>query len=90
MLRKFSGAAVILALLTGTAAAQLPMPGLSFGHDEKKKLTPEEQEAQDARDKAYKAQLNKIPEKKTNDPWGNIRQSGQPQAAQTPSKTKPQ
>jgi hypothetical protein len=38
MLRKFLGAAVILAFLTGTAAAQLPMPGLSFGHDEKKKL----------------------------------------------------
>jgi hypothetical protein len=88
MLRKFLGAAVILAFLTGTAAAQLPMPGLSFGHDEKKKLTPEEQAAQDARDKAYKAQLNKIPEKKA-DPWGNIRE-GQPQTAQTPSKTKPQ
>jgi hypothetical protein len=52
MLRKLFGAAVIVALLTGAAAAQLPMPGLSFGHDEKKKLTPEEQAAQDARDKA--------------------------------------
>ena len=90
MLRKFLGSAVILALLTGAAAAQLPVPGLSFGHDEKRKLTPEEQEAQDARDKAYKSELNKIPEKKANDPWGNIRDAGQPQAAQAPSKTKPQ
>jgi hypothetical protein len=90
MLRKFFGAAVIIASLTGVAAAQLPMPGLSFGHDEKRKLTPEEQAAQDARDKAYKAELNKIPDKKGNDPWGNIRSTGQPQAAQAPSKTKPQ
>jgi hypothetical protein len=90
MLCKVFGAAVIMALLTGAAAAQLPMPGISLGHDEKRKLTPEEQAAQDAQDRAYKAQLNKIPEKKTNDPWGNIRDAGQPQAAQTPSKTKPQ
>jgi hypothetical protein len=89
MLRKLFGAVVILASLTGIAAAQLPMPSLSLGgHDDKKKLTPEEQAAQDARDKAYKAQLNKIPDKKGNDPWGNIRDTGQ--AAQAPSKTKPQ
>jgi hypothetical protein len=90
MLRKFLGAAVILGLLTGAAAAQMPMPGISFGKDEKKKLTPDEQAAQDARDRAYKSELNKIPEKKANDPWGNIRDTGQPQAARTPSKTKPQ
>jgi hypothetical protein len=90
MLRKLFGATAIIALLTTAAAAQLPMPGISFGHDEKRKLTPEEQAAQDARDKAYKAELNKIPEKKTNDPWGNIRETGQSQAAQTPPKTKPQ
>jgi hypothetical protein len=89
MLRKFFGAAVILAVLTGGAAAQLPMPGISLGQKDKPKLTPEEQAAQDARDKAYKAELNKIPEKKSNDPWGNIRGSGQPQASQS-SKTKPQ
>ena len=89
MLRKVFGAAIILAVLTGAAAAQLPMPGISFGHDEKRKLTPEEQAAQDARDKAYKSELNKIPEKKGNDPWGNIRDSGQPQASQS-AKNKPQ
>jgi hypothetical protein len=89
MLRKFLGAAVILALLTGAAAAQLPMPGISFGQKDKPKLSPEEQAAQDARDRAYKAELNKIPEKKGNDPWGNIRDSGQPQASRS-TKTKPQ
>jgi hypothetical protein len=90
MLRKFLGAFVIVAVLTGAAAAQLPMPGISLGRDDRKKLSPEEQAAQDARDRAYKAELNKIPEKKSNDPWGNIRETSQPQAGQTPSKTKPQ
>ena len=89
MLRKVVGAAIILAVLTGAAAAQMPMPGISLGKDEKQKLTPDEQAAQDARDRAYKAELNKIPEKKTADPWGNIRPAGQPQASQ-PSKNKPQ
>src|SRR5579871_5723174 len=89
MLRKIIGAAIVLAVLTGSAAAQLPMPSLSLGKDEKKKLTPEEQAAQDARDRAYKAELNKIPEKKSNDPWGNIRDTGQPQASKS-VKSKPQ
>jgi hypothetical protein len=89
MLRKVVGAAIILAVLTGAAAAQLPMPGLSLGKQEKRKLTPEEQAAQDARDKAYRAELNKIPDKKGVDPWGNIRDASQPQASQS-SKSKPQ
>jgi hypothetical protein len=89
MLGKVVGAAIILAVLTGAAAAQLPMPSISLGKDEKRKLTPDEQAAQDARDRAYKAELNKIPEKKGTDPWGNIRSSGQPQASQN-SKSKPQ
>ena len=73
MLRKVVGAAIILAVLTGAAAAQMPMPGISLGKDEKRKLTPDEQAAQDARDRAYKAELNKIPEKKTADPWAGVR-----------------
>ena len=89
MLRKIVGAAIISAILTGAAVAQLPMPSLSLGKEEKRKLTPEEQAAQDARDKAYKAELNKIPDKKANDPWGNIRDSGQPQASKS-AKNKPQ
>jgi hypothetical protein len=59
--------------LTATAAAQLPMPGISLGHDDKPKLTPEELEKQKARDNAYSAAIKKIPEKKQVDPWGNIR-----------------
>ncbi len=89
MLRKIVGAAIAVAVLTGSAAAQMPMPSISLGKDEKRKLTPEEQAAQDARDKAYKAELNKIPEKKANDPWGNLRDTGQAQASPS-SKKKPQ
>jgi hypothetical protein len=91
MLRKFIGAGLIISLLTGAALAQLPMPGVSLGHDEKHKLTPEEQAKQDATDRAYKSTLQKIPEKKTLDPWGNIRDTGQtPQTSQTTSKNKQQ
>jgi hypothetical protein len=89
MLRKVVGTAIVLAVLTGAAAAQMPMPSISLGKEEKRKLTPDEQAAQDARDRAYKSELNKIPEKKGTDPWGNIRGAGQPQASQNP-KSKPQ
>jgi hypothetical protein len=85
MLRKLIGAGAIIIVLTGAAAAQLPMPGLSLGGDHTRKLTPEEQARQDATDKAYRATMQKIPEKKTAaDPWGNIRET-----SPAPSKTKP-
>jgi hypothetical protein len=78
MLRKLIGAGVIVVLLTGVAAAQLPMPGISLGGDNKRKLTPEELEAQKQRDKDYKAAMDKIPEKKVvKDPWGDIRPAPQ-------------
>jgi hypothetical protein len=81
MLRKLIGAGVIVLLLTGAAAAQLPMPGISLGGDNKRKLTPEELEAQKQRDKDYKAAMDKIPDKKiANDPWGDIRSAPQPTA----------
>ena len=68
-------AAAIIALLTGAAYAQSPiMPKFSIGGDEKRKLTPEEQEKQNQLDNAYKAATNKIPDKKAgNDPWGDVR-----------------
>jgi hypothetical protein len=85
MLRKLSGAVAISILLTGTALAQLPMPGISLGGGERK-LSPEEQAKKDATDKAYNSTMSKIPEKKLNDPWGNIRNAS-PTASAT---TKPQ
>jgi hypothetical protein len=72
MLRKLIVAGAILGLLTGVAAAQMPMPSISLGGDHTRKLSPEEQERQDAIDKSYKSTMQKIPEKKA-DPWGNIR-----------------
>ncbi len=47
--------------------------------------TPEEREADEAKQKAYKESLRKIPDAKTsNDPWGNVR-SDAPKAAPTKS-----
>ena len=60
-------------MLTGPAAAQMPMPSISLGGEPKRKLTPEEQERQDALDKAYKSATNKIPDQKQNDPWATVR-----------------
>ena len=73
MLRKLIQAGAILALLTGAAAAQLPMPSISLGGDGPA-MTPEQREKQRAIDDAYKSATKKVPEKKVvNDPWGNIR-----------------
>jgi hypothetical protein len=63
-----------LALLTETATAQLPMPGVSF-HGDKPAPTPEQIEKQKALDRAYKSATQKIPEQaKTNDPWSDVRE----------------
>jgi hypothetical protein len=49
--------------------------------------TPEQKEAEEARDKAYRESLKKIPDAKVSaDPWGNVR-TDQPKAAGKP-KTK--
>jgi hypothetical protein len=85
MFRRLVAAGAILIGLTAAAAAQLPMPGISLGHDDKPKLTPEQLEQQKARDSAYSAAMKKIPEKKQADPWGNIRDAGS-----TPPRSKPQ
>ena len=87
MLRKLIGASLIIAVMTGAAAAQL-MPSFSL-HKDEKKLTPEEQAQQDATDHAYKSTLQKIPEKKTVDPWGNVR-SASPTASAPTAKNKQQ
>jgi hypothetical protein len=82
MVRRLFMAAAILAALTGMAAAQMPMPSISLGGD-KRKLTPEEQARKDALDQSYHSAMQKIPEKKPTDPWGNIR-SAPPSAANKP------
>jgi hypothetical protein len=73
ILRKVTYAAAAIALLTGAASAQLPMPGISLS-GEGPPLTPEKQEKRKATEDAYKSALKKIPEKKMSaDPWENMR-----------------
>ena len=69
-MRILSAAAVIV-LLTGPAYAQTPNVNLM---PEIASKTPEEKEAEAARDKAYKESLKKIPDAKAStDPWGSVR-----------------
>ena len=71
---KFLLLAVALALLTGPASAQNPlMPGISLGKEQKRKLTPEEQEQQKQLDQDYKAATKKVPDQKATDPWASVR-----------------
>ena len=81
-------AAATLAALTGIASAQENpfMPKMSLQGEQKKQLTPEEQERQKQLDEAYKAATNKIPNQTTNDPWASVRSTP---AAPAPKK-KPQ
>lgn len=76
--------------LASPAFAQMP-PGLGLPMGgETKTLTPEEKEAQEARDKAYKESLKKIPNQTApNDPWGSARAAEQQQKAAPPAKPKP-
>jgi hypothetical protein len=63
--------AAAIVLLTGPAYAQAPTINML---PEVHSKTPEEKEAEEARDKAYKESLRKIPDAKTStDPWGNVR-----------------
>jgi hypothetical protein len=65
------------------------MPKFSIGGDQKRKLTPEEEEQQNKIDSDYKAATSKIPAQKTPDPWGDVRQapaaSGQKTSSSTPN-----
>jgi hypothetical protein len=72
--------AAALALLTGSASAQPAqtemsplVPGISLGKEQKRSLTPEEQERQKKIDEDYRAATKKIPEQKANDPWADVR-----------------
>jgi hypothetical protein len=77
-MRVLSAVAVIM-LLTGPAYAQ--MPALNLLQDNSLAKTPEEKEAEEAKDKAYKESLKKIPDAKvSSDPWGNVRATPAPKA----------
>ena len=79
------GAAAVIALLAGPAYAQTPNINLI---PELQTKSPEEKEAEAAREKAYKESLRKIPDAKTSsDPWGTVRSADTPKAA-APAKPK--
>jgi hypothetical protein len=79
-------AAAVMALLTGPAYAQSEAPHVNLLPEIASK-TPEEKEADAARDKAYKESLRKIPDAKTSaDPWGNVRSDAPKAAAKMPAK----
>jgi hypothetical protein len=78
-------AAALIALLTGPAYAQMPNINLM---PETASKTPEQREAEEARDKAYKESLKKIPDAKVSaDPWGNVRTDTPKAAGKPKSKT---
>ena len=82
-------AAAAIALLAVPAHAQTPNINLI---PELQSKTPEEKEAEAARDKAYKESLRKIPDAKvSSDPWGNVRSGEAPKTtakASAPAKPK--
>lgn len=79
---RIAAAAVTLMLLTGTALAQ---PAMNLWADDTKP-DPEAEEKKRQIDKAYKDKIKSLPAPApaANDPWGNVRSSGQPAAS--PSK----
>lgn len=77
--------AAVIALVTAPAYAQMPKMNLI---PELASKTQEEKDADDARDKAYRESLKKIPDAKTTaDPWGTVRADVPPKAPAKP-KTK--
>jgi hypothetical protein len=65
-------AAAVATLLMGPGYAYAG-PNINL-MPETKSLTPEEKEAEAAKDKAYKESLRKIPDAKAaSDPWGTVR-----------------
>jgi hypothetical protein len=58
--------------MTANASAQMPMPSVHLGGEQKRPLTPEEKERQKQLDDDYKAATNKTPDQKANDPWASF------------------
>jgi hypothetical protein len=69
--------AVAFALPGVSAMAQSNpiMPKISIGGENKRVLTPEEQEREKKIDSDYKAATSKIPAQKAPDPWADVRQA---------------
>lgn len=75
-----------VALLSLPAYARAQMPNINLIPETVSK-TPEEKEQEEAREKAYRESLRKIPDAKTSsDPWGTVR-SDTPKAAPVDKKS---
>jgi hypothetical protein len=59
--------------MTANASAQGLPPINLLGAQQKRPLTPEEQERQKEIDDNYKAAAKKIPDQKGSDPWADVR-----------------
>ena len=79
---RISNAAAVIALLTGmvliatslTAPAYAQAPSINLLQDNTPAKSQEQKDAEEARDKAYKESLKKIPDAKApSDPWGTVR-----------------
>jgi hypothetical protein len=80
-------AAAFIVLLTAPAYAQ--MPSLNLLQDNSGPKTQEQKDAEEAKDKAYKESLKKIPDAKVSaDPWGNVRTDAPKAAASAKPRTK--
>ncbi|HET9687015.1 MAG TPA: hypothetical protein VFP79_07530 [Pseudolabrys sp.] len=67
-------AGAIIVFSSGPMSAQDFKPGISMQPDARRPMDPDEQAKRKAIDEAYKSTMEKIPDqKKSNDPWGNIR-----------------
>ncbi len=85
-------ALALLAMPTGTflvRPAHAQMPNINLIPDLPTK-TQEDKDAEEARDKAYKESLKKIPDAKTSsDPWGSVRSDPPKGATNGAAKTAP-
>jgi hypothetical protein len=81
--------AAVIMLLASPAIAQ--MPPLNLLQDNRPPKTQEEKDADDARQKAYKESLKKIPDAKApSDPWSTVRTDAPAAApAKSASSSKP-
>ncbi len=81
--------AALIAFTGAPAHAQNLMPGFQLGGPDKT-LSPEEQERNDANEKAAKEALKSVKAPKvSNDPWGDVRAAETPAAKPAKSKRVP-
>jgi hypothetical protein len=96
VLRIFACAGTMLVLAAASASAQgvtLGDGGVGFSpfkQTDKPKPTQEEIEKQQRLDDAYKAATNKIPDQKSNDPWGAVRPTSPTPTAKKKTSTQAQ